>query len=101
MFHVEHFHRRIVERKYIDKGVFNVKKKIKLNDSNKTNMKRKISKYFSEERGEDLGELACELVLDFFMEELAPEIYNQGVEDSYVYMKDSIEDLFALQVIRR
>lgn len=76
-------------------------KKIKLSVANKRVLKEKIVKYFSEERGEDLGELASELVLDFFIEELAPYIYNQGVEDSYVYMKDGIEDLFALQIIRR
>lgn len=78
-----------------------MKKKVKLNEENKRDMKRKIVKYFSEERGEDLGELASELVLDFFVQELAPNIYNQGVEDSYVYMKDGIEDLFALQIVRR
>ena len=70
-----------------------MKKKIKLSVENKREMKRKITKYFSEERGEDLGELASEMVLDFFIEELAAPIYNQGVEDSYVYMKDRIEDL--------
>ena len=78
-----------------------MKKKIKLSAQNKRDLKHKIVKYFSEERDEDLGELASELVLDFFMEELAPNIYNQGIEDSYAYMKDSIEDLFALQVVRR
>lgn len=76
-------------------------KKIKLTDKNKAEMKEKIVAYFSKERGEDLGELASQLVLDFFIEELAPTIYNQGVEDSYIYMKDRIEDLFALQVVRR
>ena len=78
-----------------------MKKKIKLSEQNKRELKYKIIKYFSEERGEDLGELASELVLDFFLEELAPNIYNQGIEDSYVYMKDGIEDLFALQIVRR
>lgn len=78
-----------------------MKKKIKLNIENKRDMREKIVKYFSEERGENLGELASDLVLDFFMEELAPNIYNQGIEDSYIYMKDGIEDLFALQIVRR
>ena len=78
-----------------------MKNKIKLSEQNKKLMKRKIVDYFSKERDEDLGELASELILDFFMEELAPNIYNQGVDDSYVYMKDKIEDLFALQIVRR
>ncbi|MGO1469684.1 MAG: DUF2164 domain-containing protein [Tissierella sp.] len=78
-----------------------MKKKIKLSDENKREMKHKISTYFSEERDEDLGELASQLVLDFFIEELAPHIYNQGVEDAHNYMNDKIEDLFALQIVRR
>lgn len=64
-------------------------------------MKRKIVAYFAKERDEELGELASELVLDFFITELAPSIYNQGVEDSYAYMFNNIEDILALKVIRR
>lgn len=77
-----------------------MKKKIKLNPENREAMRSKIVKYFSEEREEDLGELASQLILDFFVEELAPSIYNQGVEDAYTYSRDKLEDLFALQIKR-
>lgn len=53
--------------------------RIKINKENKEKMKHHIVDYFKEERDEDLGELACGLVLDFFIEELAPYVYNQGV----------------------
>lgn len=76
-------------------------KKIKINKVNKEEMKKRIRQYFSRERDEDLGDLASELVLDFFLEELAPHIYNQGIEDSYLYMQNSIEDILALKIIRR
>lgn len=75
--------------------------KIKINKENKEKMKQHIADYFKEERDEDLGELALGLVLDFFIEKLAPYIYNQGVEDAHVYIKDKVEDLFALQIVRR
>lgn len=75
-------------------------KKIKLNESNKADMKREIKKYFSSERNEDLGDLASELVLDFFMKKLAPHVYNQGIEDAYGYMQINIEDLLALKIMR-
>lgn len=77
-----------------------MKKKIKLSDENKEAMRSKIVGYFAEERDEDLGELASQLILDFFVDELAPLIYNQGVEDSYSYTRDKLEDLFALQIKR-
>lgn len=78
-----------------------MKNKIKLSQANQRDLKEKIVRYFAEERGEDLGELASQMILDFVMEELAPNIYNQGVEDAHIYMKDRIEDLFALQIVRR
>ena len=75
--------------------------KIKISIEDKNEMKKVISNYFLKERDEDLGDLACHLLLEFFIEELGPYIYNQGVEDAHIYMKDKIEDLFALQIARR
>ena len=75
--------------------------KIRVNKSNKEDMKKKIKRYFAKERDEELGDLASELVLEFFIEELAPSVYNQGVEDAYIYIKNNIEDLQALKIIRR
>lgn len=76
-------------------------KKIKVNESQKLEMIDKVKKYFKEERNESLGDLAADLVLDFFIKELAPNIYNQGVEDSYAYIRDSTEDILALKIFRR
>lgn len=75
--------------------------RIKVSKEKKEEMRLLIVNYFFQERDEDLGDLASQLILDFFLEELAPYIYNQGVEDSYTYIKDRIEDLLALEIIRR
>ena len=56
-----------------------------------------IKKYFLEEKDEDLGDLASDMVLDFFIEKLAPEIYNQGIQDAYGFMKDRTEDVLELE----
>ena len=60
-----------------------------------------IKTFFLKERDEDLGDLSAAIILDFFIEELAMEFYNQGVWDSYKYMNDKIEDLFELQIYKR
>ena len=73
------------------------KDKIKLNKEKSEHMISTIKKYFLEEREEELGDLAAGLILDFIIEELAPEFYNQGVYDSYNYMNDRIEDLLSIQ----
>ncbi|NBI07429.1 DUF2164 domain-containing protein [Senegalia massiliensis] len=76
-------------------------RKIKINKDKKLIMIGKIKDYFLKERGDDLGDLAAELVLDFFIEELAPDIYNTAIEDSYTYINDKLQDLFALQIVKR
>jgi len=73
------------------------KLKIKIDIRKRKSMIDSIKKYFLVEKGEDLGDLASNLILDFIIDELAPEFYNQGVDDSYIYMNSKIEDLFALK----
>lgn len=70
--------------------------KIVLTKENKDAMTLAIKNYFYTERDEDLGDLAAALILDFFIEKLAPEFYNQGIYDSNKYMYDKAEDLLTL-----
>jgi len=63
----------------------------------KDEMISEIKNYFSKEREEETGDLAAGMILDFFMEKLAPEFYNQGVDDSYKYMSDATEDLLSIR----
>ena len=42
----------------------------------------KLKAYFREERDEDLGDLAADLLLDFIGREIGPIFYNQGVKDA-------------------
>jgi uncharacterized protein (DUF2164 family) len=42
----------------------------------------RIQRYFRDERGEALGDLAAGMLLDFIQTELAPAFYNQGVKDA-------------------
>lgn len=69
----------------------------KLTKEKKEYMLSAIKTYFLNEREEELGDLASNLILNFFMEELAPEFYNIGVYDSYKYMNERIEDLLTIQ----
>lgn len=56
-----------------------------------------IKTYFLKERDEEIGDLAAGLCLDFILEKIAPDFYNQGVHDSYTFVKDSAEDLLSIQ----
>ncbi len=73
------------------------KKPLKLDDQTKKRMIEDIRVFFDEERGEDIGDLAAMLVLDFFMDNLGAEVYNQGVRDALRYMSERIEDGYSLE----
>ena len=72
--------------------------KIELNKEKRQDMISAIKTYFLKEREEEFGDLASSLLLDFITDKLAIEFYNQGVYDSYRFMKDKTEDL--LEIIK-
>ncbi|MFS0562379.1 DUF2164 family protein [Terribacillus sp. 179-K 1B1 HS] len=74
---------------------------IKLSESQRTEMVRSLQNYFEQEKDEQLGDLAAGLLLDFIVEELGPIFYNAGIEASYQFMNEKIEDLFGIQVRER
>ncbi|MBN1165901.1 MAG: DUF2164 domain-containing protein [Methanospirillaceae archaeon] len=69
---------------------------IELTKERRNYMISEIQNYYSKERDEIIGELAAGLILDFVMEKIAPEFYNQGVYDSHRYMVEAAEDLLAI-----
>ena len=72
-------------------------KRIELSKEKKDYMIGAIKEYFINEREEDLGDLAAALILDFFMEKLGPEIYNQAIQDAYMFVNEKIQDLFEIE----
>ena len=52
-----------------------------------------IMHYFSKELEQEIGELQAGFVLDYFLSELAPIAYNQGVADARRYLEEKMEDL--------
>jgi uncharacterized protein (DUF2164 family) len=52
-----------------------------------------IKRYFLENLNEEMGDLKSRLVLDFFMKEIGPLAYNQGVADAQTYMRDRVTDM--------
>lgn len=52
-----------------------------------------IQRYFEENMPEPLGDLPAGLLLDFFLEEVGPVIYNQAVADAQMRMQMRVMDL--------
>ncbi|MFA4848437.1 MAG: DUF2164 domain-containing protein [Methanoregula sp.] len=70
---------------------------IKVTKEKRDDMISDIKNYFLKEREEEIGDLAAGLILDFILEKIAPEFYNQGIYDSHKYMQDAADDLLSIR----
>ncbi|MEX1307990.1 MAG: DUF2164 domain-containing protein [Eubacteriales bacterium] len=71
---------------------------ITLSKEKKAAMAEVVKLYFFEERDEELGDLAASLFVDFVVEKLAPEFYNQGVYDAYRFLNERCEEVLGIQI---
>ncbi|MFA5927106.1 MAG: DUF2164 domain-containing protein [Patescibacteria group bacterium] len=70
---------------------------LSLNREKRAEIISSIKDFFQRERDDEVGDLGAGLILDFFIAEIAPEFYNQGVGDAYKYADEHLEDVLSLQ----
>lgn len=63
-----------------------------------SNAERKIAvdhiiSFFRNERGEEIGILAAENLLDMFQEQVGTKLYNKGVENTQDFVKKRLEEV--------
>ncbi|MCL2679194.1 MAG: DUF2164 domain-containing protein [Dehalococcoidia bacterium] len=76
------------------------RKRIRLSKEKREDLLGEIKTWFLRERDIELGELGAVLILDFIIEKLAPEFYNQGVEDARRFMEERVDDVLSIQLKR-
>ena len=52
-----------------------------------------LQRYFEENLPEPIGELPAGLLLNFFLEEVGPVIYNQAIADAQTRLSQRVADL--------
>jgi len=52
-----------------------------------------IQRYFNEDMPEPIGDLPAGLLLNFFIEEIGPAIYNKAIADAQARMVQRVSDL--------
>lgn len=52
-----------------------------------------IIRYFYEHRGEQIGNIAASALLNFFLEDVGPSIYNKAITDVQERMQLHVSDL--------
>lgn len=66
---------------------------IKLTEEQRKALKEEIHAYYLDEREEDIGILLQEGLLDLFLEQLAPMIYNKALDDAKYWYSRRMEDV--------
>jgi uncharacterized protein (DUF2164 family) len=55
-----------------------------------------IRQYFEQELGQEIGDLKASLVLDYFLSEIGPVVYNSAIADAKTFFDERAADLGAL-----
>ena len=67
--------------------------RIRLSPERRARLLAVIKRHFAEEFDEPLSDFRAQALLDFFVNELGPPVYNQGVRDAARYVQDKLTDI--------
>ena len=67
--------------------------RIRLSPERRATLLRAIKEYFSAEFDESLSDFRAQGLLDFFVRELGPPVYNQGVRDAASFVQQKLTDI--------
>ena len=67
--------------------------RIRLSPERRAALLSAIKKYAAAEFDEPLSDFRAEGLLDFFVRELGPPVYNQGVRDAAAFMQGKLGDI--------
>ncbi len=67
--------------------------RIRLSPERRSGLVDAIQRQFVDEFDETLSDFRAEQLLDFFVAELGPPVYNQGVRDAAGYIQDKLIDI--------
>ena len=67
--------------------------KIELSKQARSDAITSIQRYFQENMPEPIGNMAATLLLNYFVEEVAPTIYNQAIADAQARIQQRMSDL--------
>ena len=66
---------------------------IELSQSVRDEAVASLQQYFERNMPEPIGDLAATLLLNYFVEEIGPAIYNQAISDAQVRLQQRVMDL--------
>ncbi|EGO63679.1 DUF2164 domain-containing protein [Acetonema longum] len=70
---------------------------IELSKEAKADIINSIKQFFLQERDEKLSDFKANIILEFILADIAPRIYNQGIQDACRFMSEKVEDMYGLE----
>lgn len=71
----------------------NLNEVIQLSDKQKKQLAGEIKAFYLDTRGEEIGIIEEQQLIDLFCKHLAPIIYNKALDDSMCWLKEQVENL--------
>ncbi len=68
---------------------------IKISQDNQKQVIASIKRYFEEYMEDEIGDLKANLLLDYFLKEIGPIVYNRAIADAAAFFRDRAADLDA------
>ena len=69
------------------------KNKIKIEKAKREKLVKEIQAYFIDNYEDEIGELKAELLIDFLVDKVGNEVYNQALADAKYWFKKKLDDL--------
>ena len=67
--------------------------RIQLSDERRARLLASLRRHFDDSFDEPISDFRANELLDFFIGELGPQVYNQGVHDACAFMQEKLGDL--------
>lgn len=67
--------------------------KIRLSPERRAALLESVAAYYAENFDEAISPFRAEGLLDFFVRELGPQVYNQGVRDAAAFVQGKLTDI--------
>lgn len=71
----------------------NLNEVIQLSDKQRKQLISEIEAFYLDIRGEEIGIIEEQQILDLFCEHLAPIVYNKALDDSMCWLKERVENI--------
>ena len=67
--------------------------RIKLTDERREQVRHAVRHYYVSELDEEISDFRLDELIDLFVHELGPPVYNQAIRDAHSFLEDKLVDL--------